>query len=277
MTHLTHIILHPNPFMQRPKPSSSTSLARPTLPRRSSSSTTTIDEPPSVIPTLYELCLRVLLSQAADPLDPTALQSPPFFTAYPDLATLGAFGSAAQLRAYALFDDEEAERRSLALLEPRGPGGQRLDRGIDCEAIHQEDAERVIACLRSSAPGKLRPSLTNDEETDEDASLNPFYEPCPDPRLGERGVRRVFLTPVEERFEWLRIPGMVGGERFPVRFRGATVGSLNFLDELVREDSERAAAGGRTASGTQRTELAEAEEEEGDGFDLDELDETPAF
>lgn len=298
MTSLKRLTLHPNPFLTRPAPSptTTTTTTATTLPPASSPGALAPSPPPlppmpSAVPSLYELCLRVLLSQQPDPTGKASHQPPPFLTAYADMLTIGAFASAAHLRSYATAEDD-AERVYFASL------GWAAHTAAN---IHEVDAARVIASLRSAAPDKLRPRSTTlltgagataaaagANADDDDAAANPFYDPCPDVRL-PAGVRRVFLDPVEVRTVWLRVPGTAGNETFPVRFRGATHGSLAFLDELEEagEAAEGAAVDEPAADGQplevaavpapEDSAAADDDDDEADGFDLDELDDAPAF
>jgi hypothetical protein len=238
------------------------------------------------VPSLYELCLRRLLSQECDPTGKTAWLLPALLTAYPDLQTSGALASADLLCRFSTVEDEE----ELVLAARQGEAAFHLG------FLTERDASRILACVRSAAPDKLKPSAR--EAALEDASDNPFFEPCLDPRLPD-DVRRVFLRPQEERLIWSAVPGG-SAERFPVRFRGATVGSLAFLDELERQ-IERGASGededadelvdapsgdDSTSQATAASQAArppspppplQTEGDSDDGFDLSELDPTAAF
>jgi len=238
------------------------------------------------VPSLYELCLRRLLSQECDPTGKTAWLPPALLTAYPDLQTSGALASADLLCRFSTVEDEE----ELVLAARQGEAAFHLG------FLTERDASRILACVRSAAPEKLKPSAR--EAALEDASDNPFFEPCLDPRLPD-DVRRVFLRPQEERLIWSAVPGG-SAERFPVRFRGATVGSLAFLDELERQiergargedddadelvdapstddSTSQAAAASQVARPPSPPPPLQTEGDSDDGFDLSELDPTAAF
>lgn len=70
----------------------------------------------------------------------------------------------------------------------------------------------------------------------DDASANPYYNPCPSPRhqaaqstssAMDTPSRRLFLHAAEERFEWVTI---CGHDNLPIRWLGCSPGCLAFLD-----------------------------------------------
>lgn len=279
MTHLKRSNLIPNPFLKRPTTASASSTTTTTMTAMTATTESTINFATTQhpVPSLYELCLRRLLSQERDPSGKTTWLPPPLLTAYPDLHTSGALASADLLCRFSTVDDEDE------LLLAGRHGAPAFHLGF----LTERDASRILACLRSAAPDKLRPSAR--ETALEDASDNPFFEPCPDPRLPD-DVRRIFLTPLEERLVWSAIPGG-SAERFPVRFLGSAIGSLAFLDELERRiergsgseddgiDESQVSPSEATSSQAFRSPSPPPAAEEGsdDGFDLSDLDPTAAF
>ena len=288
MTHLKRSSVFPNPFLKRPTTASASTSASSTTTTTTTTATTLLPSthPAAAqhpVPSLYELCLRRLLSQERDPTGKTAWLPPALLTAYPDLLTSGALASADILCRFSTVDDED----ELVLAARRGEAAFHLG------FLTERDASRILACVRSAAPDKFKPSAR--EAALEDASDNPYFEPCPDPRLSD-DVRRVFLTPHEERLVWSAIPGG-SAEQFPIRFRGSTVGSLAFLDGLESQ-IERGASGEVDDADDEPVETPveddptdesadqvaqppspplPAEGGSDDGFDLSELDQTPAF
>lgn len=106
-----------------------------------------------------------------------------------------------------------------------------------------EDAVRVQQAVRSAAveapKGRSQSRIdgipTHDPPPD-DASTNPYYNPCPSPRHLEwdvaadahRQTRRVFLHPAEERFEWVEIAKT---KDIPIQWLGCSPGCLAFLED----------------------------------------------
>ncbi|WWC59695.1 uncharacterized protein I303_102257 [Kwoniella dejecticola CBS 10117] len=76
----------------------------------------------------------------------------------------------------------------------------------------------------------------------DDASLNPYYYPCPSPRHLEidatncdRPSRHLFLHAAEERIEWRQI---CDNKDLPIRWKGCSPGCLDFLNHDDGEEEE---------------------------------------
>jgi len=91
--------------------------------------------------------------------------------------------------------------------------------------------QNIIHHSVSSTPIASLPSVTFDQDTHTDASLNMTYSTCPSPH--HRGKLRpsVFHDSVEERIEWRTdIAGVKLAEMVPLRWRGCSQGCLAFLE-----------------------------------------------
>lgn len=210
--------------------------------------------PAQNIPTLSSLCWMVVISPRqpdnvaplvnydfemergkGHPLnDPVALQS---FCSHSDIATLQRVQQAAR---------SSHTAAKLAASKPSSMGhgdfarfGGRQGFGRSQSVQQQSFVKPSIGHYPSRPFGsdKLGPA------EDDDASLNPYFEPCPSPRHAEydehaephsRPTRRVFLHAAEERIEWREVLGLK--EKLPIRWKGCSPGCLDFLE--VDEDND---------------------------------------
>ncbi|WWC86683.1 uncharacterized protein L201_001560 [Kwoniella dendrophila CBS 6074] len=137
---------------------------------------------------------------------------------------------------------------------------------IDPETMHDiipsysvNDLKRVLQALRSASTKykNLRRSggsRSLDTSFDpfprshkplqpDDASLNPYYYPCPSPRhleietggTNDRPSRHIFLHPAEERIEWREI---CDTKDLPIKWMGCSPGCLDFLDKEVEDTDD---------------------------------------
>ncbi|KAK6903496.1 hypothetical protein I203_106999 [Kwoniella mangroviensis CBS 8507] len=137
---------------------------------------------------------------------------------------------------------------------------------LDPEAMHEiipshkvSDLGRVLQALRSASTayknrkrsaggGRSLDShidpfpRTHKPFPPDDASMNPYYYPCPSPRhleidagTNDRPSRHLFLHAAEERLEWVQI---CDTKDLPIRWLGCSPGCLDFLDKEDDEDEE---------------------------------------
>lgn len=148
-------------------------------------------------------------------------------------------------------------------------------------ALSEREAQRIIASVRSAtddnassrlladgAPAPPAFSSTDDgrrfgrastsRATSDDAEINPYFSPCPNPAhhvttSNSNVTRRVYLhEPVERRIEWVKVSGTT--DELPILWKGCSNGCLDFLEEEEEKEVQ-----GTTAM----VEQAE------DGFDAD--------
>jgi hypothetical protein len=127
--------------------------------------------------------------------------------------------------------------------------------------LNEEDCARILQALRSACNAVSRKSVVNNNVhgrrgstasnmggsgggtlfptthkplRPDDASENPYYSPCPNPKHQESLTsepptmpRRLFLRASEERLEWTTVCGQ---KDLPIRWKGCSPGCLAFLE-----------------------------------------------
>jgi len=182
----------------------------------------------STIPRLTTLCLNLLISPRSE--------LPPLLDSYdwdiPPRGQLHPLLHPAALHELIPSIGSEDLPRILQALKTAGsafvrakPGGRR---GSTTPSLGISPQSKVDPFPRSHRP--IPP---------DDASSNPWYDPCPSPRHlkydltlpeSSRPSRRLFLHSAEERIEWREVFGLNG---LPIKWLGCSPGCLGFLE---RED-----------------------------------------
>jgi hypothetical protein len=113
---------------------------------------------------------------------------------------------------------------------------------------------------KSSAAGFRTSAPASTDEPLDDAAKNPYFSPCPNPAHEQVFTRKVYVgTPAEERIEWARVSG--ADKEVPIKWKGCSVGCLQFLEEAPWSDSDEDDEG----------DLSDTDVDEDDGFDADVL------
>ena len=147
----------------------------------------------------------------------------------------------------------EEKGESHPLLDP-----SILHRRIPC--LSEDRLKRILQSLKSASTAakqntitsshRRTPSSVTDSAPDpfpqshktpppDDASLNPYFYPCPSPRHlifdtdSPRPTKHLFLDPAEERIEWRELKGE---KDIPIRWLGCSPGCLAFLEEDEEEE-----------------------------------------
>jgi len=185
------------------------------------------------VPRLSTLCLNLLMS----PCEPSHL--PPLLDAYEwdtfEAGRIHPLLDAAVLHQLIPNIPEVDLRRVLQAMKSAGSS----------HALSMSDNRRgsTSFLLGAPQPGKVDPfPRSHRPVTPDDASINPWFYPCPSPRHLEFGTsfpeavkrsRNLFLHPAEERIEWRDVFGITA---LPIRWLGCSPGCLAFVEEEEGDD-----------------------------------------